>query len=384
MLDSVRILDLIWVLGGPFAGQTLAQLGADVIKIEPPEGDMSRTIPPHFHAGDSSFFLSVNRGKRGISLDLKHPDGLAVFYDLVRHCDVVIYGFAPDVPKRLGIDFTTLKAVNERICVGELIGLHDEGPFARAPAFDIIVQALSGIMSITGDGREPCRVGYQIADLAGGLYLALGVTGALVKALRSNQGAHVQLSLLDCQLALLTWQAQNYFISGEQAEAMGSRSPMIAPSEAFACRDGRYLAISPTGQQFWQQFCASIDNPALASDSRFATPGARIANVTALADDWANSLQGAHRPNGRIISSPPAFPQPRCIRCLRHWNSRSPLSARWSRRSRTHAAKRLCGFSATRSNSPAAPLSPSLRRLASTHARCCARSANMTTPGLMS
>ena len=132
MLDSVRILDLIWVLGGPFAGQTLAQLGADVIKIEPPEGDMSRTIPPHFHAGDSSFFLSVNRGKRGISLDLKHPDGLAVFYDLVRHCDVVIYGFAPDVPKRLGIDFTTLKAVNERICVGELIGLHDEGPFARA------------------------------------------------------------------------------------------------------------------------------------------------------------------------------------------------------------------------------------------------------------
>lgn len=323
MLDGVRILDLTWVLGGPFAGQTLAQLGADVIKVEPPEGDLSRSIPPYYFEGDSSFFLSVNRGKSGVSIDLKHPDGRETLYDLVRVCDAVVYGFAPDVPKRLGIDFDSLLAINPKIVVAELIGLDDKGPYSRAPAFDLIVQALSGIMHITGEeSGKPVRVGYQIADLAGGLYLALATLGALLGAARRGRGQQVQVSLLDCQLALLTWQAENYFISGDEPSALGSRSPMISPSEAFPCADGRFLAISPTGQQFWCEFCKAIARPDLADDPRFSTPKARIANVAALAaelgsvfvtrsaSDWAQHLFEARVPAARVQTVSEAVEHP--------------------------------------------------------------------------
>ncbi|MDO8478626.1 MAG: CoA transferase [Candidatus Rokubacteria bacterium] len=160
MLEGFRVLDLTWVLGGPCATQLLAQLGADVIKVEAPAGDMSRKIPPHFVDGESSFFLSVNRGKRSVALDLKHVDGMATLRDLVRVSDVVIYNFTPNVPRRLGIDHASLLTLNPRICVGEMIGLHDEGEYAPIPAFDLAIQALAGVMSITGDADgQPARVG---------------------------------------------------------------------------------------------------------------------------------------------------------------------------------------------------------------------------------
>ena len=292
MLQSVRVLDLTWVLGGPFGGQLLAQLGAEVIKVEPTDGDPAREIPPYYVGDLSSFFLSVNRGKKSISLDLKSKEGLTSFYDLVRESDAVIYGFAPDVPARLGIDYERLREINPAIVVGELIGIHDEGPYVRAPAYDIVVQALGGVMSITGEpGGEPARVGYQIADLAGGLYLALGVCGALCSAARTGRGEKVQVSLLDAQLALLTWQAQNYFISGREPEAHGSRSPNIAPSEAFRCRDGRYIAVSPTGAHYWRSFCHAIGMPELADDPRFRDRYSRLKNVTQLADILRNVFE---------------------------------------------------------------------------------------------
>lgn len=323
MLSSFRILDLTWVLGGPFAGQLLAQLGADVIKVETPDGDSSRTVPIHKFDGDPSFFLSVNRGKRSIALDLKHPDGRKAFYDLVKVCDAVIYGFAPDVPARLGIDFASLKAINPKICVGQLIGLHDEGEFSRAPAYDLVVQALGGVLSITGaEGGAPARVGYQIADLAGGLYLALATCGALLRAATSGEGESVQVSLLDCQLSLLTWQAQNFFNTGSVARAMGSRNPTIAPSEAFRCKDGRYLAISPTGEHFWRTMCGVIGRPELLDDSRFGSRAARIENVDALytalseafatktADEWSALFFAARVPAAKVLNIQEAVDQP--------------------------------------------------------------------------
>ncbi|MCT2585882.1 CaiB/BaiF CoA transferase family protein [Actinophytocola gossypii] len=285
MLQSARVLDLTWVLGGPFGGQLLAQLGAEVIKVEPAGGDPAREIPPHYVGDLSSFFLSVNRGKKSIALDLKTEAGLTAFYDLVRRSDAVLYGFAPDVPERLGIDYERLREINPAIVVGELIGIHDSGPYKRAPAYDLVVQALSGVMSITGaEDGEPARVGYQIADLAGGLYLALGVSGALYSAGRTGRGEKVQVSLLDAQLGLLTWQAQNYFISGEEPRAKGSRSPNIAPSEAFRCRDGRYLAVSPTGASYWRAFCAAMGVPELADDPRFSDRYSRLTNVEQLVE----------------------------------------------------------------------------------------------------
>src|SRR5690554_1499080 len=323
MLRDVRVLDLSWVLGGPFGGQVLAQLGAEVIKVEPLTGDMARTIPPYFFNGESSFFLSVNRGKKSIALDLKTSEGLEVLYDLVKTSHAVIYGYAPSVPKKLGIDFESLKAINPKIVVAQLIGFHDEAPYADAPAFDLIVQAMSGYMSITGEaGGKPVRSGYQIADLAGGLYLSIACLGALLSAALTGKGRSIQISLLDCQLALLTWQAQNYFVSGDVPTAQGSRHPMIAPSETFMCADGKPLVISPTGEVFWQKFCAAIERPDLITDDRFATAGSRIQNVEVLAqvlsdvfkqkprDEWAEQLFERRIPAAPVLDVAEALAQP--------------------------------------------------------------------------
>lgn len=323
MLQDIRILDLTWVLGGPFCGQLLAQLGAEVIKVEPTRGDSSRSVPPRFFQGDSGFFLSVNRGKKSIVVDLKQPSGRATFHDLVRSSHAVIYGFAPDVPKKLGIDFAALQEVNPRIVVGQMVGVHDQPPYTEYPVFDLIAQALGGIMSITGEeGGAPVRIGYQIADLAGGLYLALGTVGALLSAALTGRGRRVQISLLDCQLALLTWQAQSHFISGDVPRAMGSRHAMIAPSEVFFCNDGKPLALSNNGEEIWRRLCAALGMDDLAADPRFATAGDRIRNVRELADilgdvfrrktrdEWAAELFEKRLPVAPVLNVAEAVAQP--------------------------------------------------------------------------
>lgn len=323
MLEGVRVIDLTWVLGGPFAGQLLAQLGADVIKVEPLEGESARSIPPYFVGEDSTFFLSVNRGKKSLGLDLRSEAGRQVFYDLVRESDAVMYGFRADVPQKLGIDHASLKAVNPRVCVAQLIGIHDDSEHAQIPAFDLVVQALSGLMSLTGEAdRPPVRVGYQVADLAGGAYLALAVAAALHQAARTGEGVHTQVSLLDTQLSMLTWQAQNYFATGESPEAQGSRHHMIAPSEAFRGSDGRYFVISPTGEKFWQLFCAAIERDDLADHPKFALAADRIANVAELSkvlqehflakpsEDWVNALSTAGVPAAKVLTVAEALDQP--------------------------------------------------------------------------
>jgi CoA:oxalate CoA-transferase len=325
MLADFRVLDLTWVLGGPFAGQLLAQLGAEVIKVEPLEGDLSRQVSSHSteFAGASGFFLSVNRGKSSIAIDLKNPAGRAVIYDLVRKADAIVYGFAPSVPARLGLDPASLHAVNPKLTVAQLIGLHDEPPYSDAPAFDLVIQAMAGIMSVTGErGGAPVRVGYQVADLAGGLYLALACVGGMLKSLKSGKGEHVQISLLDCQLALLTWQAQNYFISGEVPAANGARHPVIAPSDIYPCADGKFMAISPTGQQFWKKFCAAIGRPDMADDPRFSHPKSRVANVGPLTDmltetfrsrssqEWSDKFVAERIPGAPVNNIAEATAQP--------------------------------------------------------------------------
>ena len=325
MLGDFRVLDLTWVLGGPFAGQLLAQLGCEVIKVEPLEGDLSRQVSSHsteFH-GDSGFFLSANRGKSSIALDLKSPQGRAVMYDLVRQADAVVYGFAPAVPARLGLDAASLHAIHPKLAIAQLIGLHDEAPYADAPAFDLVVQAMAGIMHITGErGGAPVRVGYQVADLAGGLFLALACVGAMLKSLKTGVGERVQISLLDCQLALLTWQAQNYFISGEQPFANGARHPVIAPSDIYPCADDRFIAISPTGQQFWENFCTAIGRPELARDPRFDHPKRRVAHVKELTEElsavfrtrtaaqWGQDLFAQRVPSSPVHDVGQALAQP--------------------------------------------------------------------------
>ena len=291
MLSGKRILDLSWVLGGPFGGQLLAQLGAEVIKVEALDGDYARRVPPVLDSGDTPFFLSVNRGKQSIALDLKSPAGKAALYDLVRESDAVIYGFAPSVPKRLGLDFDTLSAINPRIVVGQLIGLHDQGEWADAPAFDLMLQAMSGVMSITGEENgKPVRFGYQAADLVGGLYLALGTAAALAKAEATGKGELVQISLFDAQIAMLTWQAQGWLTGGPLPRATGARHAMIAPSDIYLAKDGKWLALAPTGEPFWLKLCETIGRPDIPKDARFATGAARIANIDALTKELGDAI----------------------------------------------------------------------------------------------
>ncbi|MCL4553723.1 MAG: CoA transferase, partial [Actinobacteria bacterium] len=250
-----------------------------VIKIEPPAGDLARTIPPYFFQGDSAFFHSVNRNKKSVVLDLKSRPGREAFYDLVRVSDVVSDNFAPDVPERLGVDHTSLSRINPRIVSCSLYGFHDEGEYRNAPAFDGLVQAMGGVMSITGEpGGEPARVGYQIGDLAGGLFAALATVAALREREVTGRGRHVHVSLYDSQLSLLTWQAQNYLISGHIPGPAGSRHPTIVPSQAFKTADGRYLVISPTGEKFWTAFCQALGHPELSTEPRFNSAAARLEN----------------------------------------------------------------------------------------------------------
>ena len=291
MLSGKRILDLSWVLGGPFAGQLLAQLGAEVIKVEALDGDYARRVPPLLDSGESPFFLSVNRGKQSIALDLKSPEGKQALNDLVRESDAVIYGFAPSVPQRLGLDFETLSQINPRIVVGQIIGLHDKDEWADAPAFDLMLQAMSGVMSITGEeGGKPVRVGYQAADLVGGLYLALGTAAALAKALATGKGEQVQISLLDAQLAMLTWQAQGWLSGGPLPKATGARHAMIAPSDTYLAKDGKWLALAPTGEPFWIKLCETMGRADLPQDPRFATGAARIQNIDALTKELSDAI----------------------------------------------------------------------------------------------
>ncbi len=301
MLSGKLILDLSWVLGGPFGGQLLAQLGAEVIKIETLDGDYARQIPPVTAASDSPFFLSVNRGKRSVAIDLKSLEGKQAFDDLVRKADAVIYGFAPSVPKRLGVDFETLRRINPRIVVAQIVGLDDKGEYADAPAFDLMLQAMSGVMSITGqEGGKPSRVGYQVADLAGGLYLALSTTSAMVKALTTGEGAHIQISLFDAQVAMLTWQAQGWLCGGPVPQATGARHAMIAPSDIYLAADGKWIALAPTGEAFWRKLCETIGQAELADDDRFKDGAARIRNVGELTQALSAAI--ATRPSAEWLA----------------------------------------------------------------------------------
>lgn len=322
-LQGIRVLDLTWVLAGPFATMMLADLGAEVIKVEPPQGDMARQIPPHAFHGDSSFFLSVNRNKKSITLDLKSERGQQALWELVRSSDVVYSNFSPSATRAMGLTYDQLKEINPSIVVSTIHGFHDEPPFDAMPAFDSVIQAMGGAMSITGPEGEPgVRVGYQIGDLAGGLYSALGTVAALADRARSGQGRAVSVSLYDCQLSLLTWQAQNYLLSGEVPKPLGTKHPMIVPNQAFVTSDGKSVVVSPTGEKFWAKFCQAIERPELASDPKFCSGKLRHENRAELdkeldevfaqktRDEWMSQLSAAQVPAAPVQDVAEALAHP--------------------------------------------------------------------------
>ena len=312
-LHGVRILDLTRILAGPFATRMLADHGADVIKIERPgAGDDTRQFGPPFQNGESSYFLSINSGKRSMAVDLKRPEGRKLIQELATRCDVVIENFRPGAAERLGLGAAELRALNPRLIYCSISGFGQTGPWRDRPGYDLAVQGLSGLQSITGaaDG-PPTKVGTSIADIVSGMYAAQGILLALYRREHSGVGEVVDIAMLDSVVSLLTYQAGRYFADGSVPDRAGNRHPSIVPYETFAAADGHFnLAVG--NDRIWRTFCKVIDRAALAQDPRFVDNPARVAHRDELfeilqdifeGEDvavWVARLQAAGVPAGAI------------------------------------------------------------------------------------
>ncbi|AWB35458.1 CaiB/BaiF CoA transferase family protein [Orrella marina] len=281
-LEGVRVIELCNVAAGPFCGMLLADMGADVIKVENPAGgDTLRSWPP-ISEGFSENFASLNRNKRSVTLDLKNPDDVEKFRSLVRTADVLIENNRPGVMKRLGVGFDTLKSINPRLVMASISAYGQTGPRAREGGFDLTVQAMSGIMSITGEpGRPPVKCGVPLADFSAGLYAAYSVVCALREVERSGQGTHIDVPMLGATLGIAALQTSEFFGSGKDPVPLGSAHPRNAPYQAFQCKDG-YFGMAAGNNALWLSVCRVVDMPALAQDPRFETTSLRAANQDAL------------------------------------------------------------------------------------------------------
>jgi CoA:oxalate CoA-transferase len=278
-LADVRILDLTLIMAGPYCTLSLGDLGAEVIKIERPGiGESSREMPPYFFEGESAYFIAMNRNKKSMTLDLKKGKGKEIFYDLAKKSDVVIDNFRPDVVKKLGVDFDTLKEMNRRIICCSISGYGQTGPFKDRPAFDLVIQARGGIMSYTGEpGEMPVRMGAPMGDLTGGLFAAQGILAALYQREKTGRGQKIDISLLDCQTSLLTYRAQYYFVGQEIAQPVGSGHVSAHPIRAFRTKTFE-VVIDANTEGIFAELCAAIEKPEMCKDSKFNSRESRLHN----------------------------------------------------------------------------------------------------------
>lgn len=292
-LAGVRVLDLSRVLAGPWATQTLADLGADVIKIERPgTGDDTRQWGPPFTTradgspGDAAYFLCANRGKKSVELDIASPEGSAAVRRLAADCDVLVENFKAGGLKKYGLDHASLSAINPRLIYCSITGFGQDGPRAPQAGYDYMIQAMGGLMSITGQpdgtpGAEPMKVGVAVVDLFTGLYAANAILAALLHARATGEGQHIDIALFDVQAAMLANQATNFFVSGVAPTRMGNAHPNLAPYQPFPCTDGMVvIAVGNDGQ--FRRLCAALGAPDLGTDPRFASNADRIAHRAVL------------------------------------------------------------------------------------------------------
>lgn len=274
-LSGIKVIDLTRILSGPFATMTLADLGADVIKIETPAGDDTRQWGPPFIEGESAYYLSVNRNKKSIVLNLKEEKGKEVFYKLVKDADVVVENFRPGTLKRLGADYDTLKEINPGIILASISGFGQTGPYAQKPGYDVLAQGMGGLMSVTGEpGRPPVKAGFSIADIGTGMWAIIGILAALRERDRSGKGQWIDVSLLD---TIISWQAYfagNYFATEEDPEPLGGAHPNIVPYQVFEASDG-YFILAVGNDQLWQK-CIDAINDDVLRDEKYATNPGRV------------------------------------------------------------------------------------------------------------
>jgi crotonobetainyl-CoA:carnitine CoA-transferase CaiB-like acyl-CoA transferase len=323
-LAGLRVLDLSRILSGPFASMILADLGAEVVKLENPiGGDDTREWAPPYQGDQSAYFLSINRNKRGIAVDLKKDAGREIALRLADGADVLVENFRPGAAARLGLGYPELSARNPRLVYASISGYGQTGPDAGLPGYDAIAQALGGVVSVTGEATgPPVRVGTPVADLGAAMWAAIGVLAALHARAVSGRGDWIDISLLDGQIAWLTYVAGGYFASGEVPRRYGSAHPTIVPYQALRTSDG-YLMVAVGNDSLWQRFAPIIGLPELAGDPRFATNPDRVVHrdeliplieaalATRASAEWAAELSRAGIPAGAIntVDQALAYPQ---------------------------------------------------------------------------
>ena len=317
-LNGIKVIDLTHMLAGPYAGMVIADLGAEVVKVEPlATGEMTRGLlksdPNYSYKQFGAYFLTLNRNKKSVSLDLKSEEGLKVFYDLVKSADVVLNNFSAGVVKKLKVDFESLKNINPRIVTCSITGFGETGPHASRPAYDQIVQAYSGGMSITGpDVNTPTRAGIPIGDLGSGLYSVIGILSALLSREKTNLGQHIDMSLLDVQISLLTYMATMQTLSGIDPEPIGNAHFVHVPYNTFTTKDG-FVVIAVITDAFWEALLDVVDVESL-RDPKFSKSIDRLKNQafiegelnkvlsTKTSDFWVGALNKAKVPCGPINS----------------------------------------------------------------------------------
>ncbi|MCI0548983.1 MAG: CoA transferase [Candidatus Rokubacteria bacterium] len=324
-LEGIRVIDLTQAMAAPFCTLNLAAMGADVIKIEPPgDGEPTRRLGAAQRNGESATFMTMNHGKRGLTADLKQPEGVALVKRLVETADVFVQNYRPGVVERLGLGYEPIAAINPRLVYCALSGFGGTGPYASRGGYDLIAQGMSGIISVTGEEDAPAKSGVPIADLSAGLFAAYGILCALEWRERSGQGQLVDTSLFEAAMALTVWESAEYWVTGRAPRALGSAHRLAAPYQAIRCQDG-HLTVGANTDRLFAAFCRAIERADLVEDPRFGdNPGrlehrasliAEIEKTTAAAPraHWLERLMAAGVPAGPINTYPEALADPHTL-----------------------------------------------------------------------
>lgn len=312
-LSGIRVVELGALVAAPYCGMLLADLGADVIKVEPPEGDMARQFAPFVGGGESAFFLAVNRGKRSVAVDLREEQGRETVRDLIASADVVLHNYRTGVAERLGLGYDELDAINPRLVYCAISGYGPEGPMARRPGIDLLFQAESGMMAITGEADgPPVKVGTNAADVYAATMASTTILAALVERAATGRGARIDISLRDAFLALQACWVSSYLATGEQPARLGAASPFTAPTDVFPTKDDS-IVLAVVNDKHWRIFRDVLELPIDPADDRYIDNEARVRNAAALRElvvvalsarttaEWLDAFASARIPAGRVL-----------------------------------------------------------------------------------
>jgi len=321
-LEGIRVLELSQIMAGPFCGLLLADLGAEVIKIENPRGgDDSRRMAPPYYNGESAAFIAMNRNKYGLALDIRTPAGKEILWRLIATTDVLIENFRPGTLKRLGFGYEAVHAKYPALIYCSLSGFGHTGPYSQRGGFDLVTQAMSGLISVTGTAEEPAKVGVPISDLNAGLFASHAILAALFYRSRTGEGQYIDTSLFEASLAYTFWESNEYWATGISPRGLGTAHRLSAPYQVFPTSDG-WIAIGAANQRNWERLVQAMERPDLLQEPLFATNSERMANLDALVDTltetlktrvteaWLQALEAAEVPCGPVLTLEQVYQHP--------------------------------------------------------------------------